>query len=214
MAGHFITFEGLDGCGKSTQLALAAQHLTRLGLDPLVTHEPGGTELGERLRAAFLDPQWSELDGAVEALVVFASRRQHLIEVIQPALRAGRLVLCDRFTDSTRAYQGSGRGLDAGTIEDLDLLATGGVDPDLTLLFDLPADLARSRGHGGERLAAGEVDRLDQEALDFYQRVRDGYLEIAAEHPGRVRRIDAAGGVEQVRVLVERELEAFLGVSA
>jgi dTMP kinase len=214
MSGRFITFEGLDGCGKSTQLALASKHLESLKLDHVVTHEPGGTALGERLRAAFLDPQWSELDGIVEALVVFASRRQHLLEVVQPALRAGRHVLCDRFTDSTRAYQGFGRGLDAKRIEALDRLATGGLDPDLTLLFDLPADLARSRGHGGERLAAGEVDRLDQEGLAFYQRVREGYLHIAAQYPQRIRLVDAAGGIEQTRVLVEAEIEAFLNVSA
>jgi dTMP kinase len=212
--GRFITFEGLDGCGKSTQLRLAARRLEDLGLDPLVTHEPGGTELGERLRSAFLDPQWSELDGTVEALVVFASRRQHLLEVIRPALEADRLVLCDRFTDSTRAYQGHGRGLAADRISTLDALATGGLDPDLTLLFDLPAEIARSRGHGGERLAAGESDRLDQEQLDFYQRVREGYLEIAGREPDRFRVLDASGGIDETRELVAAALDEFLGVAA
>jgi dTMP kinase len=214
MPGRFITFEGLDGCGKSTQLALAGRRLANLGFDPVVTHEPGGTELGERLRAAFLDPQWSELDGTVEALVVFASRRQHLIEVIQPALMADKLVLCDRFTDSTRAYQGFGRGLGSDRIDALDQLATGGCEPDLTILFDLPAAVARSRGHGGERLAAGESDRLDQETLNFYQRVRDGYLKIAAQNPERFRLIDASGGIEETRLLVEAALDEFLRVSA
>lgn len=214
MSASFITFEGLDGCGKSTQLELASSYLASRELDHVVTHEPGGTELGERLRAAFLDPQWARLDGTVEALVVFASRRQHLLEVIQPALESGRHVLCDRFTDSTRAYQGFGRGLALEQVAALDHLATGGVAPDLTLLFDLPAKVARSRGHGGERLDSGQADRLDQEVLAFYQRVRDGYLQIAAADPDRVHLIDASGGIEETRARVEAEIGAFLGVSA
>lgn len=214
MPARFITFEGLDGSGKSTQLRLAAEHLTANGIPHIVTHEPGGTELGERLRTAFLDPMLDELDGTVEALVVFASRRQHLLEVIQPALAAGQHVLCDRFTDSTRAYQGHGRGLSAERIEALDQLATGGCGPDLTLLFDLPAELARSRGRGLTRLEAGEVDRLDQEHLEFYQRVRDGFLEIAHREPERVKLIDSTGSVEETQTRVIAELEAYLEVTA
>lgn len=214
MPASFITFEGLDGCGKSTQLALASSYLASLELDHLVTHEPGGTELGERLRAAFLDPRWKSLDGTVEALVVFASRRQHLLEVIQPALESGRHVLCDRFTDSTRAYQGFGRGLALDQVAVLDQLATGRLDPDLTLLFDMPAEVARSRSQGDGRVDSGQADRLDQERLSFYQRVREGYLEIAAENPARVHLIDASGGIGETRALVEAELEALLGVSA
>lgn len=211
MSARFITFEGLDGCGKSTQLARASRYMTRRGLDHLVTHEPGGTELGERLRSAFLDPQWEELDGTVEALVVFASRRQHLIEVIEPALAGGRHVLCDRFTDSTRAYQGAGRGLAAERIEALDRLATGGRDPDLTLLFDLPAERARRRGQGGDRVAAGTVDRLDREKLEFYERVRTGYLEIARTAGERVRVIDAGGSVDETEAEMLALLEGFFG---
>jgi dTMP kinase len=211
MTARFITFEGLDGSGKSTQLERAAAYLTRRGVPHLVTHEPGGTELGERLRAAFLDPHWREMDGVVEALVVFASRRQHLLEVIEPALASGCHVLCDRFTDSTRAYQGGGRGLAEETIEVLDRLATGGRQPDVTLLFDLPAGLARSRGHGGERLEAGEVDRLDREELDFYERVRAGYLKVAESAPQRVRLIDATASVEETATRVAALLDACLG---
>jgi len=214
MSARFITFEGLDGCGKSTQLTLASHYLSRRGLEHIVTHEPGGTELGERLRAAFLDPQWDELDGTVEALVVFASRRQHLLEVIEPALAAGRHVLCDRFTDSTRAYQGYGRGLSQERIEALDRLATGGREPDLTMIFDLPAQRARSRGQGGERAEAGAVDRLDREKLEFYQRVRTGYLEIARSGGERVRLIDASGTVEETEVRMVALLDAFLESSA
>ena len=210
MSARFITFEGLDGSGKSTQLTLASRYLNRRGLDHVVTHEPGGTELGERLRTAFLDPQWDKLDGTVEALVVFASRRQHLLEVIEPALAAGRHVLCDRFTDSTRAYQGHGRGLSPERIDALDRLATGGREPDLTLIFDLPAERARSRGQGGERVEAGTVDRLDREKLEFYERVRAGYLEIAGSSSQRVRLIDATGSVEETEAKMVAQLEAFL----
>jgi dTMP kinase len=214
MTPRFITFEGLDGSGKSTQLERAAEHLASLGVPHLVTHEPGGTELGERLRAAFLDPKRETMDGLVEALVVFASRRQHLLEVIEPALASGRHVLCDRFTDSTRAYQGAGRGLPAETIRALDGLATGEREPDLTLLFDLPAELARSRGQGDDRLEAGKVDRLDQEELGFYERVRHGYLEVARQAPERVRVIDATLDVERIQKDVVSLLDSYLGVPA
>jgi len=213
MPARFITFEGLDGSGKSTQLALASQHLNRRRLDHIVTHEPGGTELGERLRAAFLDPQWAVLDGTVEALVVFAGRRQHLLEVIEPALESGRHVLCDRFTHSTRAYPGYGRGLEPERVEALDRLATGGREPDLTLFFDVPARLARSRGQGQERAAAGEVDRLDQEEIEFYERVRAGYLEVARGAPGRIRSIDATGSVEETEAQMMAVLDAYLEVA-
>ncbi|MFY9826425.1 MAG: dTMP kinase, partial [Thermoanaerobaculia bacterium] len=135
MPGQFITFEGLDGSGKSTHLRHAAAWLAERGVPHLVTHEPGGTPLGDEVRAVFLDARWGALDGLVELLLVFASRRQHLLEVIEPALRDGKHVLCDRFTDSTRAYQGHGRGVPLAVIEQVDLLATGGRVPDRTLLF-------------------------------------------------------------------------------
>lgn len=211
MPPRFITFEGLDGCGKSTQLRLASDHLDALGRDHVVTHEPGGTLLGERLRTAFLDPEGRSLDGTVEALVVFASRRQHLIEVIEPALARGLDVLCDRFTDSTMAYQGGGRGIPAAVLESLDELATGSRRPDLTLLLDLPADEARERGAGGERARSETLDRLDGETIDFYRRVREGYLDIARRESERVRRIDATGDVDATFEKVRAVLEAFVG---
>ena len=138
----FITFEGLDGSGKSTHLQWAGEWLRDRGLPVHVTKEPGGTPLGDAIRGVFLDPQWGKVEGRVEALMVFASRRQHLVELIEPALAAGEHVLCDRFTDSSIAYQGSGRGLPAGWVEALDQLVTDGRRPDLTLLFDLPAEMA------------------------------------------------------------------------
>lgn len=190
----FVTFEGLDGSGKSTHMSTAASWFEAAGIPAVVTHEPGGTALGDAIRTLFLDPRWGALDGTVETLMVFASRRQHLLEVIDPALAAGKVVLCDRFTDSTRAYQGFGRGVPLEVIREADELATGGRVPDRTLLFDLPAELARERGQGkGRQAEPGGVDRLDAEGLDFYARVRAGYLEAAAQEPARFRMIDSSG---------------------
>jgi len=189
----FLTFEGLDGSGKSTHLRRAAAWLAERGLDCVATHEPGGTPLGNALRSVFLDRQWGPLDGRVELMVVFASRRQHLLQRIDPALQAGQHVLCDRFTDSTFAYQGRGRGVDWELIRQVDQLATESRRPDATLLFDLEPEEARLRGHSVSRQKAGEVDRLDVEQLDFYRRVRAGFLELAALEPERFRVIDASG---------------------
>ena len=154
------------------------------------------------------------MDGLAEAMVVFASRRQHLVEVIEPALEQGKDVLCDRFTDSTRAYQGSGRGLSGESIDQLDEWATEGRSPDLTLVFDLPVEEARRRGAGVKRLERGEIDRLDAEGLDFYRRVRDGYLAIAEGEPERVRLVDASGSVERVQSQVRRILKAEMGLDS
>ncbi len=194
--GTFITFEGLDGSGKSTHLRRARAWLEEHGLAVVETREPGGTALGSEIRRLFLDHRSEVADGIVELLLVFASRRQHLVEVIDPALAAGRIVLCDRFTDSTLAYQGYGRGVSPDEIAQVDRVATGGRRPDRTLLFDLPAEVARERGHSPRRRQAGEIDRLDAEELDFYQRVRDGYLALAAGEPGRFRVIDSSGPTE------------------
>jgi dTMP kinase len=199
----FITFEGLDGSGKSTHLRRAAAWLDALGVAHVVTHEPGGTPLGDALRDLFLDPRGA-MDGTTELLLVFASRRQHLVEVIDPALAAGRHVLCDRFTDSTRAYQGYGRGLAQGLIEQVDLLATGGRAPDRTLLFDLPPEEARRRRHGGRN--ARPADRLDAEGLDFYRRVREGFLELARRESGRFRIVDSSGDARATALQVRRAL--------
>jgi dTMP kinase len=205
MAPLFITFEGLDGSGKSTHLLRASEWLTRRKIPHRVTHEPGGTPLGDALRAIFLDHRWGAVDGVVELLLVFASRRQHLVEVIEPALRAGEHVLCDRFTDSTRAYQGYGRGVPLAVIDQVDQLATGGRRPDRTLLFDLPADVARGRGHSAARQSRGKADRIDAEDLAFYERVRRGFLEMAAADP-RFCRLDSAGAIKTT----ERRMLAIL----
>ncbi len=207
---RFITFEGLDGSGKSTHLKRAARWLAEAGLEAVTTHEPGGTVLGDELRRLFLDARFRAADGTVELLLVFASRRQHLVEVIDPALAAGKLVLCDRFTDSTVAYQGHGRGVPLASIEAVDREATGGRRPDLTLLFDLPADSARRRGHSPRRQQAGSVDRLDAEDLAFYRRVREGFLALAAAEPERFRVIDSGGEKEATEEQVRKALEPLL----
>ena len=207
MTPLFITFEGLDGSGKSTHLRHAAEWMEQRGLDVRTTHEPGGTPLGDAIRQVFLDPRWDKLDGKVEALLVFASRRQHLLEVIDPSLAAGRHVLCDRFTDSTLVYQGSGRGLPWKWVDDLDELATGQRRPDLTLLFDLPAEVARSRGQSPKRRAKG-LDRIDVEGLEFYRRGRDAYLELARREPQRFRVIDSSGSRDETWSQVEEVLAA------
>jgi len=235
----FITFEGIDGSGKTTHLRRAAEWLARHGVACRCTHEPGGTPLGDALRSLFLDPRWGAIDGTVELLMLFASRRQHLLAVIEPALAAGEVVLCDRFTDSTRAYQGSGRGVPFALIDQVDLLATGGRRPDRTLLFDLPAAAARARRHaggrGGRRRAAGagglggptgmdetggqpggpggggsRADRLDAEGLDFYERVRQGFLAQARHEPRRFRIVDSGGDPARTAAQVREALADLL----
>ena len=207
----FITFEGLDGSGKSTHLRAATAWFAARSLPHLVTHEPGGTPLAQAIREVFLDTRWGGIDGTVELLLVFASRRQHLLERIDPELARGRHVLCDRFTDSTLAYQGSGRGVARETIDRIDAIATGNRRPDLTLLFDLPAAEARRRGASKARRRAQTADRLDVESLAFYERVRAGYLELAAAEPGRFRIIDSAGDPRRTE---EQMLAVLAGVPA
>lgn len=206
--GHFVTFEGIDGSGKSTSLRRAGEWLAARGLAVRTTHEPGGTPLSDAIRGIFLDPRWGEVDGTVELLLVFASRRQHLQEVIDPALAAGEIVLCDRFTDSTLAYQGAGRGVPRQRIDEIDRIATSGRRPDLTLFFDLPIEEAERRMGTPER---GGHDRLDGESRAFAARVQDGYRALAAAEPERFRTIDAAGSPAQTEAAVRAALAAALG---
>lgn len=208
---RFVTFEGLDGSGKSTHLELLARRLEAAGVPHVVTREPGGTDLGAAIRDVFLDRRFAGMDGTIELLMVFASRRQHLLEVIDPALAAGRHVLCDRFTDSTLAYQGFGRGVPRDVIDRVDELATGRRRPDRTLLFDLPAEAARRRGHSGARLRSGRADRLDAELVEFYERVRAGFLELAAAEPGRFTVVDSSGPLAATEAAVAEALAELLG---
>jgi dTMP kinase len=204
MSGHFITFEGIDGCGKTTQLRLTSAWLRQQGMDVLETFEPGDTALGAKIRSLLLGGKHVPA-AETELLLFLADRTQHVREVIQPALDRGALVLCDRYTDSTRAYQLAGRALDAGVLESMLHMAELGASPHLTLWFDLPVDAALQRMC--HRAAGGEVaTRLDGEEHDFHERVREGFCSIAAAQPERVQRIDANADVEAVQQQVRRVL--------
>ncbi len=194
MPGAFITFEGIDGCGKSTQLRLLTGELRARGLDVLTTREPGGTTLGQKLRAALLDVE-ERVDPLAELLVFAADRAQHVRTVLRPALDANKIVISDRYADATAAYQGHGRGFEPALIEQIIQLATDGLKPELTLLFDLsvPESAVRTR----RRRAAKRTDRLDRERVEFHERVRSAYLEIAKANPGRMRVIDASGSAQE-----------------
>ena len=195
MRGKFITLEGVDGAGKSTHLDWIARRIEAAGRKVVVTREPGGTPLGEELRKLLLaQPMHLE----TETLLMFAARREHLEQVIQPALAAGNWVLSDRFTDATFAYQGGGRGLDLDRIEILENWVHRDLQPDLTLVFDLSVEEARHR-----RMAATAPDRFEQENSDFFARVRAVYLARAARYPQRVQLIDSSQTVETIRKLLE-----------
>src|SRR6266446_4779003 len=198
MPGAFITFEGIDGCGKSTQLRLLASALRLQGLEVVTTREPGGTTLGQRLRAALLDVD-EQVDPLAELFVFAADRAQHVSKYLLPGLAANKVVLSDRYADATVAYQGAGRGFDRALIERLVQLATGGLKPDLTLLFDLsvPESAVRTR----KRVALKHTDRLDIEDTDFHTRVRNAYLEIARAEPDRISVIDARNSVPETQAL-------------
>ena len=193
MRGKFITLEGIDGAGKSTHLDWLADFFRQRGITVRVTREPGGTELGEKLRTLLLDKnQTMQLE--TEAMLMFAARREHIDKVIEPALARGEWIICDRFTDATFAYQGSGRGADWARLKVLEQWVQGALQPDLTLLFDVAPEVGRQR--------AGSIktpDRFEQEQNDFFQRVRDGYLRRAREDASRMRVIDAGADIEQIR---------------
>ena len=190
---RFITFEGIDGAGKSTHIAALTERLSR-NADVVNTREPGGTPLAETLRGLFLH---SGMDALTELLLVFAGRRDHLQQVINPALAAGKTVLCDRFSDASFAYQGAGRGMDLTVLATLEAWVQEGRQPDLTIWFDLPPEIAASR-----RAAARDADRFEQQDLEFFERVRGGYAARAAAAPGRFARIDASGTVESVALQI------------
>ncbi len=197
MKGKFITFEGIDGAGKSSHVEWLAEWLRGQGKVVHVTREPGGTELGEKLRALLLsEPMHLE----TETLLMFAARREHLAKLIEPALQRGEWVVCDRFSDATYAYQGGGRGLDRGKFQALEHWVHEHVQPDLTLLFDLPLDVARER----IVLANRKLDKFEQERVDFHDRVRQAYLERAQSNPGRIQVIDANNSIESVRKTLEQ----------
>ena len=202
MRGRFISFEGIDGAGKSTQHAWLVDYLRRQGKTVVATREPGGTPLGEKLRTLLLeDPMHLE----TEALLMFAARREHVAQVIEPALARGEWVVCDRFVDASFAYQGGGRGLDWEKLEQLRKWVLGELQPDLTLIFDAPVEIAQKRLHA----ATAKPDRFEQEQAAFFERVRAAYLRIASENPQRVRLIDATQTPEHINKVLEVIVAAY-----
>jgi dTMP kinase len=202
--GRFITFEGLDGCGKSTQLAKLAAVLTAQGLSVVTTREPGGTPTGEKIRQLLLDTKTSALTPLAELALMFAARAQHITEVIQPALAEGKIVLCDRFTDSTEAYQGGGRKLGHDPVLALHRVLCGSMWPELTILMDsdVAASVDRARRRNRSRSAKSgrgksDENRFEQESRTFFGRVRSAYLAIAAREPQRMVLVDARGTPDQ-----------------
>lgn len=208
LRGKFITFEGIDGSGKSTQLRLLAGDLRVRGLDVLTTLQPGGTPLGRRLREAFLETE-ETVHPMAELLLFAADRAQHVNFLIKPALASGRIVISDRYADATAAYQGAGRGFDEKIINQVIELATGRLKPDLTLFFDIPIEKAilRTISRTDDETVK---NRMDQETADFYERVRAAYLKIAEREPERFKIIDATGSIEEVHARVSRIVTNFL----
>ena len=205
MRGQFITFEGTEGVGKSTQLANAASTLENLGVDVLVTSEPGGTPMAEHIRELLLATRDEVVHETTELLLMFAARAQHLHTRILPALDAGQWVLCDRFTDATFAYQGGGRGVSQERIALLENLVQGNVRPDHVILFDAPVETGMARAR-----RRGELDRFEQEDLEFFQRIRNTYLDRANEAPDRYHIINAARPLNQVSEEVVQLLTGLL----
>ena len=204
--GIFITLEGGEGAGKSTNLAFVRNWLERAGREVVVTREPGGTELGERVRDILLHGRELHISAESEMLLMFAARAEHIARVIRPALDAGKIVLCDRFTDATYAYQGGGRGIPAARIAAIESWVQGDLRPDLTLLFDVPVEAGRRRA--GLR---SEPDRFEQESNEFFARVHATYLARAAREPERMRVIDASQSLEKVEQQLGSVLQEVVG---
>ena len=204
MKGKFITVEGIEGVGKTTNIDFIHQQLQAAGRDVVLTREPGGTPLAEAIRGLLLDPAYTGMDSTCELQLMFAARAEHLAKVIWPALEQGQWVLCDRFTDATYAYQGGGRGIDGGVIARLEELVQGDFRPDLTLLLDVPVEIGLARA--GKR---GALDRFEQEKVAFFERVRNAYLEMAQRSPDRYRVIDASLPLNDVQNQIAAILSTY-----
>lgn len=205
MRGAFISLEGVEGVGKSTNLAFTADAVRRAGFDVVTTREPGGTELGERIREWILGGVHESLSAEVEALLMFAARARHLDEVIRPALTSGRWVVCDRFTDATFAYQGGGRGLRGSLLDTLKAEIERGTEPDLTLLLDAPLDV------GASRIKSRTPDHFEREQRPFFERVRAAYLDLAARNPARIKVVDAAAPLADVQRQIDAHVAGLVG---
>lgn len=207
MSGLFITLEGLEGSGKTTQQRQVVKNLRDRGLDVILTREPGATRLGKKIRQLLLDPDWDEMTPRAEILLFAADRAQHVEEIVRPALKKGKIVISDRYFDSNLAYQGYGRGLDIEMVRKINLWAVDYLKPDLTFFLDLPVEvgLARARAQTADKLG----DRLEREELNFYQQIRAGYLELAKESE-RFRVIDANRTIEEVNSEILQEIEGMI----
>ncbi|MCD8036484.1 MAG: dTMP kinase [Clostridiales bacterium] len=205
MKGKFITIEGTDGSGKSTQIELLMKYLDEKGVDSVLTREPGGTPIGEKIREILLDKNFKEMTDITEAFLYAASRNQHVREVIIPALEAGKVVVCDRFIDSSIAYQGGARELGADMVMDINKFAIEGVMPDMTLFFDLAPEkgiLRKKKEH--------ELDRLEEEKLDFHKKVYDAYKKLCEDYPERINAIDADDTVDNIHKKVIEYVDKLL----
>ena len=205
----FITFEGIEGCGKTTQIRMAGDDLRRRRIPVLITEEPGGAALGKHIRKLLLNQGECRIDAKAELLLFAAARAQHVQEVILPALAADRVVLCDRFSDATLAYQGFGRGLNLEFIKSLNHFSAAALEPDLTILFDLPVEVGLGRAI--DRIArlkgAAREDRFEQEDIAFHRKIRSGYLSLAGEQPGRFRVVDASRDLQ----VIHQEVRTMIG---
>jgi dTMP kinase len=208
----FVSFEGIEGCGKTTQVELLATVLSQRGIPHLVTREPGGTRLGELIRKILLDPGNSEMEPLTELFLYAADRAQHIAQVIRPALEARQWLICDRFADATTVYQGYARDQDLVFIQQLNQWATQGLWPNLSLLLDCPVEvgLNRARRRIENSALEGREDRFEQQALTFHQKVRDGYLELAAQHPERFKILDATMELERLHEEIVTIVEPYL----
>jgi dTMP kinase len=201
--GAFISLEGVEGVGKSTNVAFTAETVRKAGFEVVTTREPGGTRFGERVREWILHGDHGQLSAEIETLLMFAARAQHLDEIIRPALAAGRWVVCDRFTDATFAYQGGGRGASRALLDTLRKEIQRGLEPDLTLLLDAPLDV------GASRIGDRALDHFEREHRPFFERVRGAYLALATEHSGRIKVVDAALPLERVQEQIEALVQAL-----
>jgi dTMP kinase len=206
MKGKFISFEGIEGTGKSTQARLLQQSLLGLGYEVILTEEPGGTLISLRIREILLSVDHMNMKPLTELLLYNAARAQHIEEVILPALNRGAVVITDRFTDSTFAYQGYGRGIDLKLLGSIDKIATNGLRPDITMLLDLDVETGLKRNR-----RINKTDRLELEDVEFHQRVRKGYHELAAKEPERIKVLDASGGIEELNIVIANMISDFIG---
>ncbi|MBS1984189.1 MAG: dTMP kinase [Bdellovibrionales bacterium] len=210
--GTFIVFEGGEGTGKSTQIRQTEANLKARGFEVVVTWEPGGTALGERIRSILLDPNSGPMDPRCEALLYSAARAEHVAKVIRPALEKGAVVLCDRYWDASRAYQGAGRGLGLKPIDDLNIWATGGLFPDRVYLFDIDPEAGMERVKA--RTATGALDRLEQESMSFHEKIRQAYLFVARSDPARYRLIDSRKAIADIQNQISTDLLGLLAQKA